>query len=209
MLVLITIPTINVIGTIPQQEENKITLEYSIFNEDGTQTIEQINVNENEIESFNEIINQIIENIISTDNCNIIEILQKLQEKFGKNTILSMILGIRPLQKRVFILSNGYGPKFDIHLKRDIAIHKMFNLWYYPVTTSYSINSKTLIVDPIPNVQLQFYKLIEGQQIGIISRFTGFYIKIPSNIKEQTPSHTFFIGYAFKVRTFDLPDPEI
>jgi competence CoiA-like predicted nuclease len=210
MLALITIPTINVMGNIPQdEEENKINLEYSIFNEDGTQTIEQIYVNENEIASFNEIIEKIIENITSTDNYNIIEIIQNLQEKFGKNTILSTILGIRPLQKRVFIISNGYGPKFDIRLRRDIAIHKIFNLWYYPITTSYTITSKTLIIDPIPNAQLQFYRLIQGQQIGLMTRFTGFYLRIPSNIKEQTQSHTFIIGYAVKVRAFDLPDPEI
>jgi len=209
MLVLITLPAINVMATIPQIEENKITLDYSIFNEDGTQTIREINVNENEIASFNEIIEQIIENITSTDNRNIMDILNELKEKFGQNTILSTILGIRPLQKRVFIISNGYGPKFDIRLRRDISIHKIYNLWYYQGTTSYAINSKTIIIDPIPDAQLQFYRVIEGKQIGLMTRFTGFYIRIPSNIKEQTQSHTFFIGYAVKVRAFDLPEPEI
>lgn len=213
MLALITLPTINVMGAIPQEEENKtINLEYSIFKEDGTQTIQEITVEEKDITSLNEIIEQIFEKTTSTDGCNILDIITELKEKFGQNTILSAIstiLGIRPLQKRVFILSNGYGPKFDIRLRRDISIHKIYNLWYYQGTTSYTINSKTLIIDPIPDTQLQFYRLIEGQQIGLMTRFTGFYMRIPSNIKERTQSHTFFIGYAVKVRAFDLPDPEV
>ena len=207
MLVLITLPATNVMGTIPQEEENKtITLEYTIFKEDGSQIVQEITVDENDITTFNEIIPQIFEKITSTSYCNITEIINELKEKFGQNKILSTILGIRPLQKRVFIISNGYGPKFDIRLKRDISIHKIFSLWYYLSTTSYSIKSKTLIIDPIPDAQLQFYRLIDGQQIGLMTRFTGFYIRIPSNLMEQTQSHTFFIGYAVKVRAFDLPD---
>ena len=213
ILVLLTIPTINGLGIIPQKEENKtIPLEYSIFNEDGTETINQINITENEISSFNEIIQQIFEQITSTDNSNILDLIIKLKQKFSQNTIfstISTILSIRPLQKRVFIISNGYGPKLDIHLRRDISIHKIFNLWYYQGITSNTINSKTIIIDPIPDAQLQFYRLIEGQQIGIMSRFTGFYIRIPGNIMEQKQTHTFFIGYAVKVRAFDLPEPQL
>lgn len=210
MLALIILPITNVMGTIPQEEENKtITLEYSIFQEDGNQIIQEITVDKNDINTFNKIIPQILEIITSTNNCTLIDLINQLKEKFGENKILSIIstiLGIRPLQKRVLILSNGYGPKFDIRLKRDISIHKIFSLWYYTSTISGTINSKTLIIDPIPDAQLQFYRLIDGQQIGLMTRFTGFYIRIPSNLMEQKQSHTFFIGYATKVRVFDLPD---
>ena len=199
-------------ATTPQEEENKtIMLEYSIFNEDGTQTIKQININKDEIATFNEIIQQIFQINTSIDDYNIINIVQDLREKFNQNTILSTIskiLSIRPLQKRVFIASNGYGPKLDIHIRRDISIHKIFSLWYYQGLTSCTKNSKTLIIDLIPDAQLQFFRLIDGQQIGLMSRFTGFYIRIPGNIMEQKQTHTFFIGYAVKVRAFDLPDPE-
>ncbi|MCJ7571439.1 MAG: hypothetical protein MUO82_06140, partial [Candidatus Thermoplasmatota archaeon] len=194
---------------IPQKEENKtITLEYTMFKEDGSQIVQEITVDKNDIATFNEIIQQIFEKIISTDKCNISEIIKELKEKFGQNKILSpisTILGIRPLQKRVFILSNGYGPKLDLHLKRDISIFKIYSSWYY-LGKSTTINSKTIIIDPIPDTKLKFYKLIEGQQIGMMTRFIGFYIRIPSNLMEQTQSHTFFFGYAVKVRTFDLPD---
>lgn len=207
ILVLITLPATNVIGSIIQEEEYKtIPLEYSIFKEDGSQIIKQILVDKNDIASFNEIIQYIIENITSTDNFNIITIIKNLNENFSQNTILSKISQIRPLQKRVLILSDGYGPKLDIHLKRDISLQKTFSLWYYLGTTSCTKNSKTIIIDPIPNYQLQFYRLIQGQQIGIMTRFIGFYMRIPSNLMEQKQSHTFFFGYAVKVRAFDLPD---
>ena len=210
MLALIILPITNVMGAIPQEEENKtITLEYSIFQEDGSQIVKEITVDKNDIDTFNEIIPQIFEIITSTNNCTIIDLINQLKEKFGENKILSIItkiLGIRPLQKRVLILSNGYGPKFDIRLKRDISIHKIFSLWYYTSTISGTTNSKTIIIDPIPDTKLQFYRLIEGQQIGLMTIFTGFYIRIPSNLMEQKQSHIFFIGYAAKVRTFDLPD---
>jgi hypothetical protein len=207
ILVLITLPATNVIGTIIQEEKNKtIPLEYSIFKEDGSQIIKQIFVDENEIASFIEIIEYIFENITSADNLNIITIIQHLNEKFNQNTILSTISGIRPLQKRVLIISDGYGPKLDIQLKGDISLHKTFSLWYYLGTTSCTKNSKTIIIDPITVNPSQFYRLIQGQQIGIMTRFIGFYMRIPGSLMEQQQSHTFFFGYAVKVRAFDLPD---
>ncbi len=207
MLIIITLPATNVIGTIIQSEENKtIPLEYSIFKEDGSRIIQQINIDENEISSFNEIIQQIFENITLNDNYNIIEIIRDLNVNLGKNKILSLISAIRPIQRRVLILSNGYGPKFDIQLKRDISLHKTFSYWFYLGLTGGIKNSKTIIIDPIPDAQLQFYRVIQGQQIGMMTRFTGLYIRIPGTLVEQSPSHTFFFGYAVKVRAFDLPD---
>jgi len=208
MLVLIALPATNVMGAISQKEENKtITLEYSIFREDGSRIVREITVDKNEIASFNEMIQQIFEKITSKNNYDIMDIIKDLKEKFGQNSILSIIstiLEMRPLQKRVFILSNGYGTKLDLHLKRDISFHKMFSFWHYLGKTGSSTNSKTLIIDPIPDAQLQFYRLIEGQQIGIMTKFTGFYMRIPGNFIEQTQSHIFFFGYAVKVRAIDL-----
>lgn len=213
MLVLLTLPATSVIGTIGKEEENKtITLEYSIFNDDGNQIIKQMTVNENDITAFNEIIEEIFKEITSTDIQNLTNIIINLREKFGQNKIISIILDIlsmRPLQKRVLILSNGYGPIFDINLKRDISLIKKFSLWYYIGVAGYTINSKTLIINLIPDIQLQFYRLIEGQQFGMMTKFKGFYMKIPSSVREQKQSHTFFFGYASKVRAFDLPDLQL
>lgn len=213
MLVLLTLPVTSVIGTIGKEDENKtITLEYSIFNDDGSQIIRQMIVNENDITAFNIIIEEIFKEITSTDIQNLTDIIINLREKFGQNKIISIILdilSIRPLQKRVLILSNGYGPIFDINLKRDISIIKKFSLWYYLGISGYTANSKTLIINIIPDIQLQFYRLIEGQQFGMMTRFKGFYMKIPSSIREQKQSHTFFFGYAAKVRAFDLPDLQL
>lgn len=210
MLILLTLPATNVIGSLIKEEENKtITLEYIIFEEDGKQINEQMTVNQNDITLFNEIIQEIFKTATSTDIINITDIIKNLQEKFGQNSILSLILKIlqiRPIQKRTLILSNGYGPKLDLRLKRDISFTKIFSLWYYLGITSSTMNSKTLIIDPIPDTQLQFYRLIEGQQLGIMTKFKGFYMRIPSNFMEQKQSHTFFFGYTSKLWAFDLPD---
>lgn len=210
MLVLLTLPATTVIGTIDKEEENKtITLEYSIFNDDGSQIIKQMTVNENDITAFNIIIEEIFKEITSSEIQNLTKIIVNLREKFGQNKIMSIILdilSIRPLQKRVLIISNGYGPIFDINLKTDISIIKKFCLWYYLGVAGYTITSKTLIIDYIPDIELQFYRLIEGQQFGMMTKFKGFYMRLPSNLQEQKQSHTFFFGHALKVRAFDLPD---
>ena len=210
MLILLILPATNAIGSLIKEEENNtITLEYIIFEEDGKQINEQITVNQNDITLFNEIIQEIFKTATSTNVINITDIIKNLQEKFGQNSILSLILkiiGLRPIQKRTLILSNGYGPKLDLRLKRDISFNKIFSLWYYVGMTSITINSKTLIIDPIPDTQLQFYRLIEGQQLGIMTKFKGFYMRIPSNFMEQKQSHTFFFGYTAKLWAFDLPD---
>jgi hypothetical protein len=210
ILTLLILPATNVIGTIINEEENKTqTLEYTILNEDGSKIIKQMTVDENDITEFNEIIEEIFKEFTLSDIQNLTNTIKNLKERFGQNKIMSIILnilGMRPLQKRVLILSNGYGPILDLNLKKDISMIKKFSLWYYLGVGGYTINSKTLIIDLIPDAQLQFYRLIEGQQIGLMTRFKGFYMKIPGNLQEQKQSHTFFIGYASKVRAFDLPD---
>lgn len=207
MLVIIALPINSFRGIELQKEQSEnINLEYILFKADGSQIIEEINMDKNDIALFNEIFPKIFEKIISNNYSNINDIIDDLEQEYGQNNILSIIAKIRPLQKRVFIISNGYGSKFDLRLRMDLSIRKRLSFWYYTNTNESMKNSRTIIVDPIPRSQLQFSRLIEGKQIGMMKRFTGFYIRIPGNYMEDKQSHTFFFGYAVKVRAFDLPN---
>ena len=205
MLIFIALPLAEITGANSQKEENNmINLEYSIFRADGSQINKDITISKEELDIFNEMIPKIFD-AIKKNKDDINKIFRDLETEYGQNGILSIISTIselRPLQKRVLILSNGYGTKFDLHLRSDISIHKSLTFWHYIINTG----SMTVIIDPIPNVNLEFIKVLHGWQVGMMSRFIGFYMRIPGNIKEQKPIHTFFFGYAKKVRSIDLPD---
>ena len=209
-LIFVALPLSEITAANSQKEENdNINIEYSILTMDGTQINKDITINKDELEVFNEIIPKIFDTIIQKNENDINKILEDLKTKYGQNgllSIISTIAGLRPLQKRVFIISNGYGTKFDLHLRSDFSIRKRFTIWHYIGNTDLTKSSTTVIIDPIPNINLKFIKVLSGWQIGIMSKFTGVYIRIPGKIQEQIQSQTFFFGYAVKVLPIDLPD---
>lgn len=210
MLVFVALPLSNSIGAVSEKKESKsVSLQYVIFKTDGSKTIKEMNVKSVDIDIFNDIVSKIFEKINSKDKFEIEDIINDLELEFGKNKITSifnMLSGIRPLKKRVFIFSDGYGNKLDLFLKTKISLHKRFTFWYYKNTNNPIQNSRTLIIDPIPDSKLQFFKLVNGMQFGMMTKFTGLYLRIPGDIMKDKQCHTFFFGYAKKVRAFDLPD---
>ena len=209
-LIFVALSLSEIIAAKPQKEENdNITIEYSIIRLDGSQISKDITINKEELDLFNEIIPKIFDAIIKKNENDINKILEDIETKYGQNSLLSIIstiAGLRPLEKRVFIISNGYGTKFDLHLRSDFSIRKRFTIWHYIGNNDLPNSSTTVIIDPIPNINLKFIKVLYGWQIGIMSKFTGLYIRIPGKITEQKQSHTFFFGYAVKVLPLDLPD---
>lgn len=209
-LIFIALPLSEITAANSQNEENdKINIEYSILTMDGTQINKDTTINKEELNVFNEIISKIFDAITQKNENDINKILEDLKTEYGQNglfSIISTIAGLRPLQKRVFIISNGYGTKFDLHLRSDFSLRKRFAIWHYIPDTDLTKSSTTVIIDPIPNVSLKFIKVLSGWQIGIMSKFTGIYIRIPGKIQEQIQSQTFFFGYAVKVLPLNLPD---
>jgi hypothetical protein len=209
-LIFIALPLSEITAANSQNEENdKINIEYSILTMDGTQINKDTAINKEELNVFNEIISKIFDAITQKNENDINKILEDLKTEYGQNglfSIISTIAGLRPLQKRVFIISNGYGTKFDLHLRSDFSLRKRFAIWHYIPDTDLTKSSTTVIIDPIPNVSLKFIKVLSGWQIGIMSKFTGIYIRIPGKIQEQIQSQTFFFGYAVKVLPLNLPD---
>ena len=209
-LVFIALPATSTMGAISQKEEiETTTLEYTFFKSDGSINTKEIIFTKEDISQFSDIVAFLFEKISSKKyfDFDIREIIDDLKEEFGQSGLLSIfssLSNLRPLQKRVFIMSNGHGAKFDLHFKSDISMRKSLTFWHYFGNTKSITPSKTLIIDPIP-IQ-PFYKILDGWQVGMMSRFIGFYIRIPGNFMEQKQSQTFFFGYAAKVRSIDLPD---
>jgi len=209
-LVFIALPATNTMGAISQKEEiETTTLEYTSFESDGSINTKEIIFTKEDISQFSDIVSSLFEKISSKKyfDFDIGEIIDDLKEKFGQSGLLSIfsdLSKLRPLQKRVFIMSNGHGAKFDLQFKSDISMRKSLTFWHYFGNTESITSSKTLIIDPIP-IQ-PFFKILDGWQVGMMTKFIGFYIRIPGNFMEQKQSHTFFFGYAAKVRSIDLPD---
>ena len=103
------------------------------------------------------------------------------------------------LGKRVFVLSYGHSIMVNPLRKSQINLLRPSVLfWLYPGVSQGVITDKTIIVDPNP-----FHvKILDGRQMGMMRRFIGVYIFLPS--KTPMESRVFFIGYAYKVLGVDL-----
>jgi len=210
VLIFLSIQTASVNANVVNKKTNeKINLEYSIIQSNGKIESKEITADRKEVKIFETMISMIIDRIINSGNNNILDILDNLQSDFKDNNLLSMVtdfLGLNPLQQRKIIISEGYGRKISLRTMPEIKINKQFNFWFYKGFNDPLKSSRTLIVDPIPDINLRFTKLIEGRQIGFMTDFMGFYLKIPGNIVQDKDSHTFFIGIANNIITLDLPD---
>lgn len=208
LTLLISLPATNAFA--PSSENQKIeqnkTITATFFLKDGSIKNEQIELTPDEIEEIQEIISKIMETIQSTDNQNITDIIKDILNRNRENNLIQKMLNIlenRPLQKRAFIISDGYGSRIDIQRKTKLNLFKSITLWHYFGLQSLN-RSETIIVDPMNPITPEVSR-IKGWQMGTMRRFIGIHLDRPGNILDK--KHVFFMGYAYKVRTLDLPEP--
>ncbi|MEF8847802.1 MAG: hypothetical protein V5A68_01560 [Candidatus Thermoplasmatota archaeon] len=210
MVVLFVALPITQIGGTPvsesesDKETDTQTLKYTTFGENGGSETKALALTETEISETLDIINFLIEKIQENGYTSISQAIDSLQNNFGSNNpLLQLILTIkeiRPIFKRAFIISAGPGSRMNLFMKPKLSMYKPLTFWHYFGESKYQTTGKTIIMDPLPPKA----KVLDGWQIGMMRRFIGLHIKIPGSIEDKTQS--FFIGYAGKIRAFDLPD---
>ena len=202
--------------------ENNITVELMYINQTGS-FVEKFNLSEIDWQNLTKIIYEFISNLtkaiinISSNNTsnisfpsNFTNITNPFEKFYENRTLLKIwykIQSRRPLQKRVFIVSTGYGRRFDFRPFATLSFFKPFTFWFYFGGKNYTNRSTTIIVDPI----LPKVKILKGLQFGMMRRFIGIFIRISGTPLQK--SHLFFMGYAYKVRviaqhTTIYPDPK-
>ncbi|KAA0008161.1 MAG: hypothetical protein FE042_02765 [Thermoplasmata archaeon] len=184
------------------EEEKEYTVEMTLYS-NGKEISTVSTMSKEDITSLFDLIKMIMKAIQSMNEniTNITENISKiLEQRFPLLGLLSSISGGGPLHDRVLIISNGYGKRINIKTDPKVSFFKFFTVWHYFGTKDYMIKSQTVIIDPV-NAKI---RLLTGWQLGIMKNFIGLYIKIRGSPLEK--DHIFFMGFASKVTAFDLPD---
>lgn len=185
------------------QSDNGYTIVYcSVWREDGKVKTATYHLSKDELRDLNNIIARVVKRL-QTCKGNVEDAVREAcrgcKASFWILEFLRDI--IKPAQKRVFVVSNGFGKRFDIELEGELKVYKPFTFWHYYGGRNFIKRSTTIIIDPfLPKI-----RVFNGWQLGIMRRFVGLYIHIPGSMLRR--DHTFFMGYAGKVRVLDLPDP--
>ncbi|HEC82168.1 MAG TPA: hypothetical protein ENI42_07100 [Thermoplasmatales archaeon] len=190
---------------VPRSNENQTVSEYAtvhciLTEEDGKVKTAVYHVSKGELKSLSNIISDLIERLQDYKG-SIEEAVREVCSNYNGNfPLLKFLLSVKPTQKRVFIVSNGFGKRFDVELRSKLRIYKPLTFWHYYGKYNYLNSSKTVIIDPI----LPRVRVLDGWQLGMMRRFVGLYIHISGSMTVK--DHTFFMGYAYRVRALDLPD---
>ena len=207
-LVFLGLPLTNATANMPdktstgatQNNERYTTVYCTLSGEDGKVITTTYRVSKGELKELNNIIAELIKRL-QTYKGSVEDAIREVCRGYdGSFPIVKFLLSVKPTQKRVFIVSNGFGKRFDIELRSKLRIYKPLTFWHYYGKYNYINSSKTIIIDPI----LPKIRVLNGWQLGMMRRFVGLYIRISGSMLDK--DHTFFMGYAYKVRALDLPD---
>lgn len=175
--------------------------------------IKRMQLRDSDITAMDKFLPALIDKMASaTSYSSLIDIIQSFIAENGRHPILILLLQIltgsiglnfklnqlRPVRKKVFIMSWGFTNKFLSLGKNKLNIARPLTGWFYSGRSNFILNSRTIILDPYPFG----IKMFTGRQIGLMSDFLGLYIHRSGSITDK--AITFFFGYAKVVRGFDL-----
>lgn len=191
----------------------KEKLELGIVGEDGKISMQTFKLSIDELKEIDGLLAQLMEKMQSaTDYGQLLDAVKSFEFEWGRFPVLTLLLGLiekilklnhnlnqlRPLRKNAFIMSWGFGPKFNPFKQNKVTLFLPIMTWYYTGRGNLLINSRTLIVDPYPFS----IKSLTGRQFGCMRNFAGIYIYRHSTLTDKT--YTLMLGRAGGVRGFDL-----
>jgi len=191
----------------------KEKLELGVVGEDGKISMQTFKLSMDELKEVDGLLAQLMEKMQSATNYGqLLDTVNSFRVKWGRFPFLTLLLGLiekilklnhnlnqlRPLRKNAFIMSWGFGPKFNPFKQNKVTLFLPIMTWYYTGRGNLLINSRTLIVDPYPFS----IKSLTGRQFGCMRNFAGIYIYRHSTLTDKT--YTFMLGRAGVVRGFDL-----
>ncbi len=208
--VVLMVPVITNIAvaadTACKTDQQVATLELLSCGDDGNFKFFSYRLTKEDLIKLQKLIEDIINSL--SDSTDINSIIDEIKERLGDSDLGKLLednlkppSSGGPVHKRVFIISNGYGKRFDLKLLPKIRIFKPYTFWNYYGLGNYMKKSKTIIIDPSP----PGVRVLHGWQIGMMRRFVGIYIRLTGTMFDK--DHVFFMGYAYKVVAFDIPDP--
>ena len=191
----------------------KDKLEFGIIGEDGKVLIQKFKQSTDELKEMDKVLAQLMDDMYSaTSYKQLINTVQSYKTEWGRFPFIKLLLGLiirildithnfnqlRPVRHDAFIISWGFGPKFNPFKKNDLKLFIPIMTWYYTGRGNLILNSRTLIIDPYPFS----IKSLTGRQFGCMTNFAGIYLYRHSTLTDNT--YTFILGRVGSVRGFDL-----
>lgn len=202
ILLLITMP----LGIVQASEtseieenNNTISVEIAALDSDEILKTEKILLSEEELIEFENTISILIEKIQSAESWEEVKgIINNLLEG-DKPGIFSFIKGLfsKILVGRTYVISSGYGYKYNPLKKGSIKIRKKLLLWHY--SSGEMLKDRTIILKPLALKM----RVLKGSQFGVMTRFTGLFMYTARKFPQK--SYTFFIGIARRANGLQMP----
>lgn len=171
-------------SNIIEKEETVIPVELSMYQNDGTISIETVKLTKDDVK----VIDNLLQDIKNTQNE--AEIEEKISDfliycNSKEVGILSSTEWLENLPGRP-IFSVGKGSRFIARYHGRLQIKKVFSAWSYPTGFGTTIIWGNGITSPPTQILLK-------RQIGFMIGFVGLYVYIPPFISGMS-SRTFFMG---------------
>lgn len=202
----ISVSTAPAFSAVPKSNEKNdtIAIELGSVKNDGSQTIEKLQLSEDEVASLQIKLSTLIDLIRSrTDKDSLFDLLQLFlngNEYPILSKIINYLIDSQVLTNRQIIVSEGWCYDFNPFKKTQTDVMKPLTVWRYAEgSEKLPIPSTTTIIKFNPMET----EHVGGGQIGLMVRFKGIYVHIPQKLPDQ--SFTFFIGFARHAGAFDLP----
>lgn len=191
----------------------KEKIEFGLMKEDGSISKQIIELSIEKIKDVEEKLAQLTEEMQSaTDYKQLLNIVNSYKIEWGRFPLLSLLIELiqrflkitfnigqfRPVRRDAFIMSWGFGSKINPFKNNKFKLLVPIKLWYYTGRGNLFLNSRTLIVDPLPFS----IKSLTGRQIGCMRNFVGLYLYRHNTLTDKT--YTFMLGRAGTIRGFDL-----
>ena len=199
--ILLVSPILNTSGAVKDstnEVKQTVTVQYTFFDQNGSIIERLFNISWEDLKNLNNSFSDIINKTLSGNFTNITEAIKDFYDNHTWLKRWFRLQSLRPLEKRVFIVSSGYGKRIDIRPFASMSIYKPLTFWLYFGKSNYTNRSKTVIIDPI----LPKIRILKGFQFGMMRRFVGIYIRVSGSPFQK--DHIFFIGYAYKVRALAM-----
>jgi hypothetical protein len=170
-------------SSIIDNEENKLPVEISFYDNNGVKITEIIELSVNEIKTIEELINE-LQNI--EDEKQLEDKVEEFIIQLSRTGISYMNLDWLDNLPGNPIFSFGKGPKYLTRYHGRVQVKKVASMWIYPSGFGTTVIWGNGFAMPPTQILLK-------RQMGLMVGFVGLYLHIPPLIKGMT-SRTCFFG---------------
>jgi PKD repeat protein len=191
----------------PTFNQKTTTINCVSFIENEAVTQQNVLINYKEIEIILELFDNLIKKFEESKNTDELQqTLNKYVTQLGffeinhpvLNWILKSINNYKLPRTKTFVISHGRGIRLNPLKNHQINLYRPLTIWHYSNKNEIEIPAKTLLFRPIT----YNLKVLNGNQFGIMSYFTGLYIYISQPPPQK--SYTFFIGSTNRINGIDF-----